>query len=466
MGVLAVMYRLVGPDAYGLFFMVVPLLLLSRLMPTQGWHAALVQRATLPDEAAQALFRRNLASGTWATALVIGVTPLWAWMYGQPELWKLVPALGGTTLVATLGSFHLALLERDVRLSQLAGTRLVAQVAGGATAILTALWRRDVWALVAGQYVEFAALAVLGWRLHSWRPARISTTADIQGSQSFARFFALSGLTTFLTNNVDKIIVGVWAGERALGLYSQAFNFMLKPVYLLTTPLTSMVLSSLSRTQPGEDEFLRFASGFYRFVAALLIPAGVGLFFVGQDVMLVLGGNEWATAGVLLSCLALAIPAHGMVILSGYALAASGRSDRQFWASGISAGILLTVYLAIWGWSVFTEPSVTQALITLSQVYALVWITLIVGLWYVAIRNATGVGFAELRRAATQPLLASALMASGLYVARNTVLLNVSPLVRLIACVALGGALYLACSYSQIVELRRWWRSAAITQAT
>ncbi len=355
LGVLAVLYRSLGPEPYGLLGMVVPLLLLVRIFITAGLDVATVQQAELDDRQVSALFWLNQGLGLAMAAVTVLAAPLLAWLYGVEELTLLTAALAGTSVATALSTQHQALLQRKLRLGALAIVRLAALALGGVAAIAAALAGWGVWALVVQQYVELAALALLAWLVEPWRPQLTIRIEPIKKLLHFGGHYTLSSLMFYLTANADKVLVGAVLGPRALGLYSQAFGLMMKPVHVVITPLTGVMLPGLSRAAADRHQYGELMLGFFRFISLIMLPTGVGLAIVASEAMRVLGGPQWAEAGPLLAILSIAILVQGFFNALGSVLASAGRADRLFQGSAAVAIVLSAAFVVglklgqIWG---------------------------------------------------------------------------------------------------------------------
>jgi PST family polysaccharide transporter len=348
--VLAVLYRALGPEPYGLLAMVVPLLLLLRVLISGGLDVAAIQRAELSPAQVSALFWLNQILGLATAVLALVAAPALAWFFNEPRLVPLAMVLGGTSLVVALGTQHQALLQRKMRLGTLAVIRVGAQAIGGVAGVVAALNGAGVWALVVQQYVEFSALSALAWLVEPWRPQFLLRRTGTRGMIRFGGHYTLSGLMFFFTANVDKVLIGYMLGDKALGLYSQAFNLMNKPVQVLVTPLTGLMLPALSRAADNPTQYARLLMGFFRTIALVMLPAAVGLSLVANEAMVVLGGPRWAAAGPLLAALAVSILVQGFINVFGSVLASVGRADRLFYASALIA-VVMGLGLAA-GWAV------------------------------------------------------------------------------------------------------------------
>ncbi len=163
----------------------------------------------------------------------------------------------------------------------------------------------------------------------------------------FGGYYTASSLMFYLATTADKIVLGRIGvnGERELGFYTQAFSLMMRPVYLVTTPLAGVMLALLSRSAHDPPEYRRLLLEFLRLVGWLLFPAGVGMFLVGGDLVLVLGGSAWRPAGVLLVTLAPTILVQGFFNVAGSVFASAGRARALFFGSAVIALVLCQAFV-------------------------------------------------------------------------------------------------------------------------
>lgn len=354
LAVAAMLFRWVDRQQFGLLGMVTPLLAFVRMLATLGLNVATVQRPRLEPAELSSLFWINLLLGGLATILAAVGSPLLAWLYDAPELTPIGLALSATLLMTALGSQHQALLERDLRIGRLSVIRLIALFCGGLAAVAAACAGCGVWALVLQQYVEIVVLAGIAWWVEPWRPNRPARNAAAGELLRFGGFYSLSSLMFFLATNADKLLLAsllgsTVEGRAVLGMYSQAFQLMMRPIYAVTTPIAGIMLPALSRARSSPRVYSELVVAFYRMVGISLIPCGLGLYLVAQDAMRVLGGVAWADAGRMLEALAPAIVVLGLMSIAGSLLASAGRTDCLFYGS-VAFTILLCQGYAVGFW--------------------------------------------------------------------------------------------------------------------
>ena len=323
--VLASLYHLIAPRDFGLIGMVLPVVMFLRIFTSLGMNVATVQLGTLAPALISTLFWLHLALGVATAVLSIAIAPLVAWFYAEQDAMTVTIALAGTQVASALGLQHIALLERNLRLGSAAASRLGGQAAGGVIAIALAAIGYGVWALVVQQYVELLALAAVAWWFEPWRPMRPRAGAAVGETLRFGGYFTATQIVFHLLTNVDKVLVGFMLGREALGYYSQAFTVMMKPVVVLTTPLTSVMLPALSRSVHDRAHYAQIVLAFQRLLAVASFPAGVGLILVVRETMVVLGGPQWAEAGRLLEVLAAAVLVQGFITMAGTIFISAGR---------------------------------------------------------------------------------------------------------------------------------------------
>lgn len=394
--VLSVLYRLLGPDPYGLLGMVLPLFFLLRIVIPGGLDVAAIQQREVNPDQISVLFWVNQFLGVLMAAVAVAAAPLLAWFYAlaaachalgfhavaatpqlawsyyDPKICAVTLALAGTSILLALVTQHQALLQRHMRLGTLAAIRLSAQILGGITGITVAVAQQGVWALVAQQYAEFLTLAILCWWSVPWRPQWKLWHTGVRRMLHTGGYFTFSQLMFFFTTNADKILVGSLLGKVALGLYSQAFNVMMKPVLALLVPLCGIMLPSLSRAASNGPQYRNLLLGYFRAIGLAMFPCTIGLAIVGNEAMQVLGGDRWIGAGRLLTVLGLAAFAQAFFTSFGGIFASVGRADRLFRASIVIA-LVMTASFGV-GYSVGLQYGKPLQGVTASFTLALVFL--------------------------------------------------------------------------------------------
>lgn len=449
---LAILYRTLGVEPYGLLAMVVPLLYLARIVVTSGLDVATIQRPELNSHEVSALFWVQQLLGLLVTVAIAAAAPLVAWFYGQPQLVGVTAVLAGTNLLATLGMQHYALLQRRLRLGAAAAVRLLAGVSGSVAAIAAAVNGWHVWALVLQMYVELAVFDLLLWTIEPFRP-RLSLVA--KSTLPMVQFGGLCTWATFMhfmATQFDKVCLGYALGVRAAALYSQAYNLASRPVQLVITRLSTIMLPALSRAQEDRDLFRTLLLVCFRIIAATMLPASIGLALVGPEVMSLLGGPEWRPAGPILTVLALTIASQAFVQNFGTILAALGKAKTLAMACTVLAIVQSCAVLAGLGLGMWTQ----YPLVMVAGFYTAALSLVVFPGYLLVVLRAADLSLAETSRALWPSAKAAVLMGLGVATARLALsVLGVGEVLRLAGLVALGIVLYLFWAGRELYHLAR-----------
>jgi O-antigen/teichoic acid export membrane protein len=454
---LAVLYRQITPDDFGVFAMALVAINLARVIAPWGLGVASIQAQELTDAQQSVLCHDGLRFAAWTALALALLSKLIAWCFGEPRVFDVLVSLLLVLVAAAAGAQHQARLERRLQFGRLAVCRFIAQVIGSLVAIFSALQGLGVWALVIQQLTETTSLAGLLWIVEPWRPFSYSANRESTVHlRRFGGYYTLSGLMFWIAQNFDTILVGRLGGDHLLGLYSQAFNLMMKPVLLTTTAITGIMLPTLSRAVSSPSDYKKLLTGFYRFVGLILLPSSIGLFLLADDVMLLLGGDQWREAGVLLRALAPVIAAQGFINIAGSAFASAGRADRLLAGSAAIALLLCQGIAAGWWLGAHFGPADLGGPLGVAIAYSAVTVGVILVpyLWFCL--KTVGVPMREVLTALLKPAIASLVMGAIVWATWSiaAAMIGSTPIARLIVGVVTGVTVYGIIMRHELILIR------------
>ena len=163
-----------------------------------------------------------------------------------------------------------------------------------------AVWLRSYWALVIGTIVQNAVSAATLTAFSKWKPRLFYSWAKLREMLSFSVWSMVEAVSIWLTSYVDIFIVGRALDQYYLGLYKTSISIVTQILGLVIATTTPVLFSALSKLQSDEEEFRSLFFKFQKYVALLVVPLGVGMFFYSDFVTKVLLGEQWAeTAGFI-----------------------------------------------------------------------------------------------------------------------------------------------------------------------
>jgi O-antigen/teichoic acid export membrane protein len=352
LGSIIVLARLLVPEQFGLIAMVTAITGVAERFKDLGLSVATVQRKEITYDQVSTLFWVNAAMGIGLTLLIAALAFPIARFYGDPRLVAISVALGSTFFFSGITIQHQALQRRLMRFGQLAVVQIGASAASVAIAVAIAFMDYGYWALVARE-VSRSILVMLGtWICVPWIPSRPSRQADVKSMLIFGGdVTAFSLIWSFVTFNLDQILIGKLFGATPLGLYRQGINLVLAPISQVSFPVSTVAEATLSRLQDAAERYRRYYVRFLGAIASVTIPLAVFLALFAEEVVQVALGAKWVAATDYLRILAIAAIVRPAAFTAGFVMVTCGRSRRYLWW-GIFQSVGLAVFLTIgtqWG---------------------------------------------------------------------------------------------------------------------
>jgi O-antigen/teichoic acid export membrane protein len=433
-----VIARLLSPHDYGLAAMTLVFSSLVLVFSDLALGAALVQRRTLQARDCSTVFWTSVGAGALFTLGGIAASGPIASFYGEPKVQPLFAALSLAFVVTSLGTVQSALLTRKMDFRRLEVTVMAGNLAGAAIGIGAAVSGAGAWAIILQQLATATVSSLLLFALCSWRPGLRFSLDSLRSLFRFSSNVFGQRVLYYLHRNTDNLLVGRFLGPAALGAYGLAYNVMLVPFTRIAGPLQEVLFPAFSRMQ---DEPRRIADAWIRvtrLVAAIAMPALLGLAIVAPDFVHVVLGEKWHDATPVLQVLVWVGLLQSLQTLNAGILIALDRTQLLFRFSlaffaahlvafviGVQFGILgVAIGYAVS--STFVEPLFS-------------WLT----------SHALGVSPFAVVRALGGVATAAAIMGVAVFGARLLLVAqSVAPFERLLTLTLFGGVLFaVACAW-------------------
>ena len=434
-----VLARLLTPEDFGVVAMVTTFSLLLVNFGLNGFTEAIIQRESINRSLASNLFWINLSAGALLTLGFASAGKLLAEFYHDPRVAHVAVGISLTIFLTSTSVLHLALLKRAMRFFAASVNDIVAGAASVVVSIILAWMGWGYWALVAGAVARPLSQTIGAWLLCAWLP---SLPRRVEGTGAMVRFgLNIYGRFTvnYFSRNTDNLLVGWRFGSGPLGFYKKAYDLFLLSACQLVSPLTSVATSALSRLQRDSAQYRRYLLGALGVTAFVGMALGADLTLIGRDVIRLVLGPGWDTAGRIFTFFG---PGVGIMLLystHGWIHLSIGTADRWFRWVFVEFGVTLLLFIVTLHWG----PEGIAAAWTASF-----WILTIPAFWYAGRPIGFGVGPVL---AVVWRYIAASLLAGGAsaLILRGLPGLEAIPgaegaFFRIVATSALFGVLYLA----------------------
>lgn len=310
--------RWLGPEYVGLYGLAMATMAAITLMRQFGFKQAFISLSPSSgsdlDDWLHSMWALNVLFGIVVTAItVLAAYP--ASLFLDEE--RLMPILLVVSLLPMIGGLlspGLMLLEKRAEFQRIATYELL-KAAFQTVVVLALVWQvRSVWALVYGNLAAELAGVLISYLIVRQRPKLMFHRRVLSQALSFGKHIFVIAVLTYVTNQVDDVVVGAWLGVEALGYYLLAYRLAMFPVWLLASIVSRVMLPVYRMAIDDSKDRLRVAwLKVFPLIPwalfALLLPIGL----YADELIALLLGEQWRAAATVATLLTVAAAFCGLV---------------------------------------------------------------------------------------------------------------------------------------------------------
>lgn len=456
--------RLLDPKDFGLVGMATAVIGILNLFKDFGLSTATVQRAIVTQQQLSTLFWINTLVGAILGVLSLAMAPLLAAFYHDPRVVGVTSVLAVGFLFNGAGVQHSAILQREMRFTILAMIDTFSLLISTAIGTSMAVLGYGYWALV-GMTVTAPVISTLClWLATAWVPGRPRRLAGVRSMMRFGGLATLNGLVVYTAYNLEKVLLGRFWGEEALGIYGRAYQLASIPNDNLNSATAGVAFAALSRLQ---DDPVRLKSYFlkgYSLVLALTLPTTIACALFADDLILVFLGPKWRDAVTIFRLLAPTILILAVINPFGWLLVSIGKVMRSLKIALVIAPLVVAGYIVGLPYGPKGVAFAYSAVMTAWVIPHIIWCA-----------HGTVISVRDILRTVARPLVSGLVAAALALAARFLYGPAASPLPRLLLGGFVLAAAYLAMllyvmgeksSYTELLRVLRTPFSEAGTRSS
>jgi len=346
-----VLTRLLLPEDYGLFGMVVVFTGFAAVFLDMGFGAALVQKIDLEQRHKNAVFWCNIAIGALITLILAAAAPYIAAFYDEPVLQPLTVAISVIFLINSFAVVQTALLQKAMDFRTIAAAQLTAVVVAGTIAIYLAFKGFGVWSLVAMSVTSATINVVVLWAIAGWRPDLSLRWDALRDLANYSLNLVGFSIFNYWARNGDNLLIGRYLGSAALGFYARSYTILLVPVWQISGIISNVMFPALSTIQKDVEQVREIYLSSISIVSLATFPLMLGLLVVSRSFVLALFGEKWAAMIPILQVFCLLGMLQSITTTTSWIYQSQGRTDILFrW--GLIGGTIYIISFVVglrWG---------------------------------------------------------------------------------------------------------------------
>jgi lipopolysaccharide exporter len=342
-----VLARLLAPEDFGLLGMALTIVAALNALTTMGLDRTIVSSKFHTRDELKAhldtVWSAELIRSLVIALLVLASAFPISRFYGQTQLKVIIPVLGVASLVRGFQNIGLAMLRKEISFARIFWYELATNVGGIAITVALAMVMRSVWALVIGLLLTATLGTALSYIFHSYRPRLALEKIALRRVLSLGKFTLVIAVASYVTNMADNVMVGRLLGTGALGNYSLAFNIASAPIIVVVFSVVTVLFpayAEITAERPGDLE-LAFTKVF-SIAWMIMLTVTVPLFLLAGEIVQLLFGGRWTSAGPVLRVLALVIPLRGLSLIISTVFWGLNRPKQAAVGKTLEAVVFLT----------------------------------------------------------------------------------------------------------------------------
>jgi O-antigen/teichoic acid export membrane protein len=213
----------------------------------------------------------------------------------SPEVKWVIVLLSVQFVIASVGSIHAALMNRQFQFKQTALVGIWTAAATFAVGwFLVAVLHWGVFGLIGGGIAGTAVTVVLQCGAMRWLPSRDFSWQVLKEHANYGRWFLAVNLVTFGNQNIDRAMIGTTLSNTQLGYYDYASNLPMQVTIQLSTVLNSVLFPAFANLRENLVELRRVLLRVMRYNTFIIYPLLTGLLLTTPDFVQVVYGPTWA----------------------------------------------------------------------------------------------------------------------------------------------------------------------------
>lgn len=295
-----ILARLLVPEAFGLVATITMVISFAEIFTDAGFQKYIIQHefeneAEL-DRSTDVAFWTNLALSAVICVIIFIFRNFIAKTVGSPELGNSISIASILIIIAAFSSLQMSRYKRSFDFKTLFYVRIGTSLIPLLVTIPLAITLKNYWAILIGTFSSNLFTAIVLTVKSKWRPHLFYSFKLLKEMLSFSIWTLFESISIWLTSYIGVFIVGNYLNDYYLGLYKTTMSTVNGCIAIITSALTPVLFSALSRYQNDDEAFQKTYYSFQRLSAIFVIPLGIGIYLFRDLVTLILLGGQWTEA--------------------------------------------------------------------------------------------------------------------------------------------------------------------------
>ncbi len=343
---LLLLARYVAPDAFGLLAMAMVVFELANVFITSGLGVALIRKKVVTDVDLSTVFYTNLILSAIAYIILFSTAPYIAEFYEQPELTKIIQAMGIVVFINATKLVQVAVLSRTMNFKAQMSASTSGAIGSGLISVGAAWLGLGVWSLVLQILSASLITSIVLWVKSTWRPSLIFSAKSFFEMLRFGKNLLIEGFMEILSQNSYILLIGRFFSAEITGLYFFASRVSSVISSQLTSAIQQATFPALSTLQDDDDSLLYKYRQIMQLMIFIIAPIMALLASLSPLIFELFLDKQWSGAVLYLQLLCIVGAVYPLHALNINLMNVKGRSDLVLKVGLIKKSVSLILLIA------------------------------------------------------------------------------------------------------------------------
>lgn len=339
-GRIAILARLLNPFEFGLFGIADLITTFLEVTTETGINVVLIQERDGIDKYISSAWIVSICRGILIFAILALFSPLIAYFFHSPAATGLIIVMSTVPLIRGFINPAIVKLQKELKFHINFLYTFISFLISTTTTIVACLLLKNAYGLVLGLVAAAISEVVMSFIVVRPRPTLVMNKAYLKLIFHSGKWITLAGISEYLFQNLDNIVVGRLLGVSALGLYDMGYTISMAPITEGTNVLAQVTFPLYVKMAGDRVRLKKAFIKTSQILALITVPAGLFLFAFPSQIVGIFLGNKWLAIVPFLRILAISGIIRALSNLTASAFMALKGQKRVAFLSLLSFFIL------------------------------------------------------------------------------------------------------------------------------
>ena len=296
--------RLLTPADFGIVTIAMIILGTVEIFTQTGQHLAIIRHPNPTREHYDSAWTIFIILYSALALIIFFCAPLTVIYFHEPRAMWVVRVLAFRTFINGFENVGIVDFQKHMQFQKGFLYRTLPSVVSFFVTLAAAFILRNYWALVIGILSQEFSSFVFSYVLSPFRPRLdLSKARELW---SFSIWTFVRGIGVYLGNQMDRAVIGGFAGAAAMGRYEVAVDVASSPTQEINNPMMTVLFPVMATAQQDRQKMRDLYLTVLYWSALICSSTAVGVTLVTSDLVDVVLGAKWVEVKPLMPWLALA----------------------------------------------------------------------------------------------------------------------------------------------------------------